>query len=103
MQQTKKTRGSDSNRKLNEILRRLDVLIVIQLAKSDLTLKEIAKVLGISEDTIERMLPFRKLKAKKQDDRDKLPFPFRNLFHDVLSSFARLDSFDFLIKLTSAS
>jgi len=58
MNQSEKTRKSNSDRKLNEILRRLDVLVIIQLAKSGLALKEIAKVLNISEDTIERMLPF---------------------------------------------
>jgi len=56
------------NRKLDEILKKLDVLVIIQLAKSGLTLKETSKVLGISEDTIERMLPFRKLKPKRHEE-----------------------------------
>jgi DNA-binding NarL/FixJ family response regulator len=68
MPQTKKTKGSDSDRTQKQILRRLDVLVVIHLAKSGLTLKEIADVLEVSEDTIERMLPFKKLKAKRHEE-----------------------------------
>jgi len=56
-----------SDEKLVKIMKRLDVISVVLLAKSGLTLKEISKVLGISEDTIERMLPFRKLKAKRYE------------------------------------
>jgi len=54
--------------KLTKIARRLDVLTVILLAKSGLTLKETADVLGVSEDTIERMIPFRKLKSKRNEE-----------------------------------
>jgi orotate phosphoribosyltransferase-like protein len=57
-----------TNKKLDELLKKLDILVVVQLAKCGLTRKEIAKVLDISEDTIERMLPFRKLKAKGQKE-----------------------------------
>jgi len=57
-----------ANKKLDEVLRKLDILAVVQLAKSGLTLKETSKVLGISEDTIERMLPFKKLKPKRHEE-----------------------------------
>lgn len=57
-----------TNRKLDEILKKLDILIVVHLANSGLTRKEIADVLGVSEDTIERMLPFRKLKPKRHEE-----------------------------------
>jgi len=57
-----------SDEKLAKIIKRLDMLSVVLLAKSGLTLKEISKALGISEDTIERMLPFRKLKSKGQEE-----------------------------------
>jgi orotate phosphoribosyltransferase-like protein len=57
-----------AKRILDEVSKKLDILIVVQLAKSGLTLKEIAKVLNISEDTIERMLPFRKLKLKRHEE-----------------------------------
>jgi len=56
------------NKKLDEALKKLDILLIIQLAKSGLTLKETSKVLGISEDTIERMLPFKKLKPKRHEE-----------------------------------
>jgi DNA-binding NarL/FixJ family response regulator len=68
MAKTKQMKDSDSSRKLNDILRRLDVLVIIQLANSGLTLKEIASTLHISEDTIERMLPFKKLKSKRHKE-----------------------------------
>lgn len=67
MQQTKRTKVSGSNKKLNKILKRLDTLIVIQLAKSGLTRKEIADVLEVSEKTIERMLPFAKLSQRRRE------------------------------------
>ena len=54
-----------SREKLDEILKRLDILAIVQLAQSGLTLKDTAKALGISEDTIERMVPFKKLKPKR--------------------------------------
>jgi lambda repressor-like predicted transcriptional regulator len=57
-----------ANKRLDEILRKLDILAVIQLAKSGLTLKETSRVLGVSEDTIERMLPFKKLKPKRHEE-----------------------------------
>jgi DNA-binding transcriptional regulator LsrR (DeoR family) len=57
-----------ANKKLDEILKKLDILVVVHLANSGLTRKEIAEVLGVSEDTIERMLPFRKLKPKSHKE-----------------------------------
>jgi transposase len=57
-----------SDDKLDRLLRKLDILIVVQLANSGLTLKEVAKTVGISEDTIERMLPFKKLKPKEHKE-----------------------------------
>jgi len=56
------------NSNLEKLLKKVDILIVVQLANSGLTLKEIAKTLDISEDTIERMLPFRKLKPKRHKE-----------------------------------
>ena len=42
MPQTKKTGDSESNKKLDEILKRLDMLTIVQLAQSGLTLKDTA-------------------------------------------------------------
>jgi DNA-binding NarL/FixJ family response regulator len=67
MKQNKKAKRSNSDKKLNEILRRLDILIVIQLADSGLTRKEIADVLKVSEKTIERMVPFAKLSQRRRE------------------------------------
>jgi DNA-binding NarL/FixJ family response regulator len=66
MKQNGKKRLS-SEKERSDILRRLDMLLIIQLAQSGLTLKEISKSLNISEDTIERMLPYKKLKPKRQE------------------------------------
>jgi DNA-binding NarL/FixJ family response regulator len=67
MKQSKKTKSDSPERERSDILRRLDMLLIIQLAKSGLTLKEISKALNVSEDTIERMLPFKKIKPKRHE------------------------------------
>ena len=54
--------------KLDKIAKKLDIVIVVQLAKCGLTRKEIADVLKVSEKTIERMLPFEKLKQKRHEE-----------------------------------
>jgi hypothetical protein len=43
------------------------MLLVIQLAQSGLSLKDTAKAMNTSEDTGERMLPFKKLKPQKKE------------------------------------
>ncbi len=58
----------NANKRLDEISKKLDIILVTLLARSDLTRKEIADVLGVSEDTIERMLPFRKFKSKRHKE-----------------------------------
>lgn len=63
---------STTNEKLDKIAKRLDILVVILLAKSSLTRKEIAAVLGVSEKTIERMLPFERLKQKRQQTKEEV-------------------------------
>lgn len=59
---------SDNKRvieKLAKIGKRLDMIVVILLTKSGLNRNEIAEMLGISEKTIERMLPFRQIKQSR--------------------------------------
>lgn len=63
MKSNRKPRSSSL--KPDDILKRLDILTVIMLARSGLTRKEVAEVLEVSEKTIERMLPFEKLKRKQ--------------------------------------
>jgi orotate phosphoribosyltransferase-like protein len=65
---TMKNRNKDLVKKLGYIAKRLDMITVILLAKSGFARKEIADVLGVSEKTIERMLPFKKLKQKKCEE-----------------------------------
>lgn len=56
------------NEKLDKIAKRLDMIVVILLAKSGLKLKEISSILGISERTIQYWLPFRKIKQKRKEE-----------------------------------
>ena len=51
-------------RELKEIRRRLDMLIVIELASRGLELKEIAGILNVSERTIQRIISVRKIKKQ---------------------------------------
>jgi len=60
--------GRGLDEKLDKIARRLDMIVVILLAKSGLKLKEIADILGISERTIQNWLPFRKIKQKRKEE-----------------------------------
>jgi len=53
---------------LDKIAKRLDMIVVILLARSGLNRKEIADILGISEKTIERMLPFREIKQSRKEE-----------------------------------
>jgi len=61
-----KNANKNLNEKLRHIAKRLDMLLVILLAKSGFTRKEVADVLEVSEKTIERMLPFEKVKRRKE-------------------------------------
>lgn len=45
-----------------ELVKKLDMMITIELAKVGLNRKEVAEALHTSEKTIERMLPFSKIK-----------------------------------------
>ena len=51
-----------NEKQYKELIKKLDTLIAIELAKSGLTRKEVAEALDTSEKTIERMFPFNKLK-----------------------------------------
>jgi transposase len=54
-----------SNNKLDKIIKRLDMITVVLLVKSGLTRKEIAEALGVSEKTIQRLIPVSKIKGTK--------------------------------------
>jgi len=55
-------------KKLDKIGKRLDMIVVIMLAQSGLNLKDIAEILGISERTIRRILPFRQIKQSQKEE-----------------------------------
>ena len=55
-------------KKLDKIAKRLDMIIVILLARSGLKLSEIADILEISERTIQKWLPFRQIKQSRKEE-----------------------------------
>jgi len=62
------TRERSLGKRLDKIAKRLDMIVVILLARSGVNRKEIADILGISEKTIERMLPFRQIKQSRKEE-----------------------------------
>ena len=62
------TRDRSLGKRLDKIAKRLDMIVVILLARSGVNRKEIADILGISEKTIERMLPFRQIKQSRKEE-----------------------------------
>ena len=60
--------SSNTSEKLDKIIKRLDILTVILLAQAGLKRKEIAEALGVSEKTIERLIPISKIKGKKSKE-----------------------------------
>ena len=58
------TKGKSMEKRLDKIAKRLDMIVVILLARSGLKRKEIADILGVSEKTVERMLPFREISKR---------------------------------------
>ena len=51
-----------ANEKLDKVIKRLDILTVISLARSGLSRKDIAGALKVSEKTIERLISVAKIK-----------------------------------------
>jgi len=62
------TRDESLGKRLDKIARRLDMIVVILLARSGLNRKEIADIIGVSEKTIERMLPFRQIRQRRKEE-----------------------------------
>jgi transposase len=61
MKSSQNIRIEGFDEKIGKVIKRLDIIAVVLLAESGLSRKEIAEILGVSEKTIERMLPFGKL------------------------------------------
>jgi DNA-binding transcriptional regulator LsrR (DeoR family) len=51
--------------RLDKIIKKLDMITVILMAQSGMKRKEIADAMGVSEKTIERLIPISKIKGKK--------------------------------------
>lgn len=64
MKQNLNTQNKQINKRLGKIVKQLDLLVVILLAQSGLKRPEIAKILGVSVKTVERMIPLRNLTKK---------------------------------------
>lgn len=62
------TREKNLGKRLDKIAKRLDMIVVVLLARSGVNRKQIADILGISEKTIERMLPFRQIKQSRKEE-----------------------------------
>lgn len=60
----------DKNAKetLEKIAKRLDMILVILLAKSGVNQSEIAKIIGTTERTIRNWLPFRQIKKSRKEE-----------------------------------
>lgn len=64
--------SNNTSEKLDKIIKRLDILTVILLAQAGLKRKEIADALGVSEKTIERLIPISKIKGKRGKEEPEL-------------------------------
>lgn len=53
---------------LDKIAKRLDMILVILLAKSGVNQSDIAKIIGTTERTIRRWLPFRQIKQGGKEE-----------------------------------
>ncbi len=67
MNQAKGNMNKQISKKLDRIVRQLDTLIVVLLAKSAFERKDIAKILGVTERTVSNIISVRKLKKEKSD------------------------------------
>mgnify|MGYP001608478813 CR=1 FL=1 len=59
--------SEDKNNEIENVNKKLDLIIAILLAKSGMTRKEIGEILGISDTTVKRMFAgkFEKIKSEK--------------------------------------
>lgn len=64
-----------SNERLDKIIKRLDIITVVLLVNSGFTRKEIAKALGVSEKTIERLISVSKIKRANLKKAELEPEP----------------------------
>lgn len=65
-----KTNG-DIKKLLTDLNRKLDILIITELAKCGLKKEEISKVIGVDKRTIQNWIPFRKIKPKVMKNEKK--------------------------------
>jgi excisionase family DNA binding protein len=52
-------------KQLKELNKKMNIFLVLLLANQELTLKEVADILGVSERTIQRVISIRKIRAGK--------------------------------------
>ncbi|MGD6810110.1 MAG: helix-turn-helix domain-containing protein [Candidatus Bathyarchaeia archaeon] len=62
-----------NNEKMDKIIKRLDIITVILLVQSGMKRSEIAQSLGVSEKTIERLIPVSKIKGKRDVEKTAMP------------------------------
>lgn len=62
------TKDESLGKKLDIIAKKLDMILVILLAKSGVKQKKIADILGISDRTIRKWLPFREIQKSREEE-----------------------------------
>jgi DNA-binding NarL/FixJ family response regulator len=56
-------------KELKELNKKLTILLIIELGKSGLSSKEIAKILNIADSTVRATLPISKIKVGKNENK----------------------------------
>ncbi len=59
-------------KELDNLMKRLDILVILELAKYGFNIKEIAKILGLSDNTISKMFlnKYKKISKSKENLND---------------------------------
>lgn len=65
------TTDKNTRETLERIAKRLDMILVILLAKSGVNQKEIAKIIGVTDRTIRNWLPFGLIKQTQKEEGEK--------------------------------
>ena len=56
---------------LKESNKKLNILLILELAKLGMDIKRVAKVLGMSDKTISNLLPFKEIKDFMREDKNE--------------------------------
>jgi DNA-directed RNA polymerase specialized sigma24 family protein len=65
------TNTKNIEEKLEEINKKLTMLLIIEARKMGLTSEEIGKMLGVAGSTVRTLVPLSKFKGAKNDEKEK--------------------------------